>query len=789
MKRIGIAVKTTEGGRWILPQIREARNRGLDVIVLLPKGDGRLARMVTELAASDPGVTLERAQVEFTVPGWRAIREILALRKRILDLKLDAVLYHLYATALMFRFATLGTRLRRVHMVAGPLYLESKKIRIVERILARLDTIVICGSRYTYNLYRSIGIPERRLRIVPYGVDIDEFCPPTPEEKLSARAALDYKANEFVAVMVAYVYAPKNLVFAGRGIKGHEDVLAAWRMFSAQHPDARLLLVGGGFGPEGERYRQTLIDAVPGGLHAHHIRWLDSVDDVRIAYAAADISVSPSLSDNHGAALEASAMGVPCVVSGAGALPEAIDRNAGWVHRAGSVSSLLAALESAYEAGSNRQLEDLGRQARKYMTAKYSQAQGAIRVIDIVTDTERQEPGDARDPKQIRPETVTMFSEARIARNSLGHYVTHDSMMAEDKWERALVGLPGMRLAARVEDRGDASGSRIHGDIVPLPYYVGFARMILALPRLIRTIGRSVETSRVVCAKLPGVIGMIAIFCANRRGVVVVAEVVGDISEVLSTGAAGRLARHFAPVARLMTQIAVRRASVVRYVTRQVLQQRYPARADAHAISYTDVVIDNEIVQRSPNQIERGLIVAVGSQEQLYKGHDDLIRALPILARAHDEVHLELIGDGRYQAHLKSMAAELGVGERVAFTGYVSDRMELNSRLDRAHVFALPSKTEGLPRALIEAMSRGLPCVASRVGGVPELLDNSVTFPAGDVESLVATTSRLLGDAGYCKKQADRNAAVASRYSRSNMEQARKTWREAVVALLDIDRV
>jgi glycosyltransferase involved in cell wall biosynthesis len=318
------------------------------------------------------------------MPSIRAIRDVFSVRRTVKALHLDAVLYHLYATALMVRISTLGLRIRRVHMVAGPLYLESALIRGCERFLARLDSAIICGSRYTWEKYRSLGIAADRLSTIPYGVDLDVFTPPSEAVRAEARAELGYEPASFVAVMVSYVYAPKRMVFAGKGIKGHEDLLSAWPLFARRHSDVALLIVGSGFDAAGEQYRRELLGRIPARELGPRFRWLDSVDDVRLLYSAADLSISPSLSENHGAALEAAAMGVVSVVSDAGALPETIDRGAGWVHSAGSPSSLLDALEEAYGEWESSRLGQARVTARAFMEENFSQRGGARSVIDVL---------------------------------------------------------------------------------------------------------------------------------------------------------------------------------------------------------------------------------------------------------------------------------------------------------------------------------------------------------------------------------------------------------------------
>jgi glycosyltransferase involved in cell wall biosynthesis len=389
MTHLVIAVKTADGALWILPHVREARRRGRKVTVLTPDGDGRLVRALRSLSSTDPGISHRVSPFEFSFRRpWRAVRGLWRLRRTIRDLAPTVVLYHLYASALAVRIASIGLRLRRVHMVAGPLYLESTIIRLIERVLARLDDLIICGSEYTRRSYLRLGLPQRRLVTVPYGVDLTRFRPlGSDREAVRRRLGLDEYA--FVVGMVAYVYAPKSLVYNGEGIKGHRYLLQAWERFRQRHPDAQLLLVGSGFDAAGEAYRRRLMadhGVAPGAAQGADVHWLSTVADVRDAYTAMDVSVSPSLSDNHGAVLEASAMGVPSIVSDAGALPETVTSESGWVFPAGSTEALLGRLEAAYLDWTDGRLADRGRAARRYVSGQFDVAELSRQVISCLDE-------------------------------------------------------------------------------------------------------------------------------------------------------------------------------------------------------------------------------------------------------------------------------------------------------------------------------------------------------------------------------------------------------------------
>lgn len=375
MTRVTVVLKTNEGGMWILPQVAELLRRGHDVSLVVPPGAGRLRR-----ALDASGFPVEESPFNFSFrPRPGILRDLLRLRRLIRRTAPGIVFYHLYASALAARLATAGLPVRRVHMVAGPLYLESPSIRRVERVLCRMDHHLIAGSDHTARLYRRIGMSADRLSSVPYGVDLKRFAAGADQRV----ELFGCSPDAFIVAMVAYVYAPKSAVHPGVGIKGHDVLLDAWRAVSAQHPNALLVLVGSGFDADGEAHRQRLLTehAVAGNPN---VLWWDSVDDVRPVYSSSDLSVSPSLSENHGAALEASAMGLPCIVSDAGGLPETVIPESGWVVPAGDRSRLEAALLEAAALHRTGGLVTKGDRARELMVERFDLARSVERIGDAL---------------------------------------------------------------------------------------------------------------------------------------------------------------------------------------------------------------------------------------------------------------------------------------------------------------------------------------------------------------------------------------------------------------------
>lgn len=384
---LALIIKTNEGGLWIVPQVEEALSRGMRVTVILPSGDGRLYRTLNLLAEKHSDLFLVPLKFDFQFKMSPAtIRGLIELRKVLKEIKPTVVFYHLYASALAARLSMVGMRdIYRVHMVAGPLYLENKFISFAERILCRMDSVIIAGSEYTRERYLELEMPRGRLEAVPYGVDVEHFSPGIFDRN-EARRELGLAEDAFIVVMVAYVYAPKSLVYPGVGIKGHELILAAWNEFSSSKDNVHLVFVGSGFGVAGEMHRVHLKNRVEELGIADSITWIDSVDDVRQAYSASDLSVSPSLSENHGALLEASAMGIPSIVSDAGALPEATSPLAGWIFPRGNMEKLKDSLDASYSAWEQDHLNVMGDNARNLMIEEFSRDDCVARIVDILMD-------------------------------------------------------------------------------------------------------------------------------------------------------------------------------------------------------------------------------------------------------------------------------------------------------------------------------------------------------------------------------------------------------------------
>jgi glycosyltransferase involved in cell wall biosynthesis len=213
-----------------------------------------------------------------------------------------------------------------------------------------------------------------------------------------------------------------------------------------------------------------------------------------------------------------------------------------------------------------------------------------------------------------------------------------------------------------------------------------------------------------------------------------------------------------------------RNAACNLYVTERALQRRYPpGRRDA-SVGVSDVELPDAAFARSaPPGLEGGQrrrfrIAFVGALEVGYKALDVLIEAVASCVRAGLDAGLTILGTGRQRPLFEAQARRLGLSDRVAFLGSVPAGEPVRRQLDASDLFVLPSRQEGMPRALIEAMARGLPCIATRVGGVPELLPEDVLVAPGDAGELAAKILQLATSPARRARLSAQNLARARSY-------------------------
>ena len=290
----------------------------------------------------------------------------------------------------------------------------------------------------------------------------------------------------------------------------------------------------------------------------------------------------------------------------------------------------------------------------------------------------------------------------------------------------------------------------------------------LALPSagMERQMADAVRGADAVVARLPSEIGMLAIKHARQEGKPYAVEVAGcPWDGYFHHGALA--ARLYAPLGYLRMRRSLKAAPLALYVTSHWLQQRYPSSGSQASASNVELVpfttADEKRRDKRLAAIAGGkkpVFGTVGSLRTKAKGIQVALAALAKLRKSGVEVEYRVIGPGDRKPWIR-LAEQLGVADLVHFDGVRTPGEGVAAWLDEIDVHLQPSFREGLPRATIEAMSRGVACVGSTCGGIPELLPPVRLHRPGDVATLADRIRWLAGDAQalIAASRADRDMA------------------------------
>lgn len=304
-------------------------------------------------------------------------------------------------------------------------------------------------------------------------------------------------------------------------------------------------------------------------------------------------------------------------------------------------------------------------------------------------------------------------------------------------------------------------------------------------------IKNAVLKSDLLIARLPSTNGNIAVNYAKKINKPYLVEVVGCSWDALwNYNMKGKI---LAPASYLKQKKAIKGSEYTVYVTKRFLQNRYPTKGDS--VNCSNVLltnIDESVLKKRIEKIhnvnlENKLVIGTTAAVDVrYKGQESVIKALGKL-KEHGKTNFEyqLVGGGDH-SQLSLIAEKYNVSGQVKFLGAMPHNAVLNW-LDSIDIYAQPSKTEGLPRALIEAMSRGLLAIGSNAGGIPELLDCNYTFSKSRNNEVEIFNLLRKVKKDDLLVQAQRNFNVSKEYDKNSIESRRQLFFREFISKINKD--
>jgi glycosyltransferase involved in cell wall biosynthesis len=327
-----------------------------------------------------------------------------------------------------------------------------------------------------------------------------------------------------------------------------------------------------------------------------------------------------------------------------------------------------------------------------------------------------------------------------------------------------------VEVLARTEPAGEppegsrpASGPGVSW--LPVPRYAGLGSFLRQAPRVLGAIRQGRVEPGVLLLRGPSHLANLVYW--RSLGLPFAVEVLGDPEALYRTEAAHRA--WF--TANLRRQCAI--ALAAGFVSAE-LERKYPS-PNPHRL--LDIELPPEAFSTEPREhpgIPPFHVVSVGGFDHPVKGHDVLIRAAAIVP----DLFVTIVGGGCLRTQLESLAERSRA--RVKFAGQLGGAAAVREVLQTADLFVLASRTEGMPRALLEAMALGIPSVATHVGGIPELLPPEQLVPPGDPGRLAATISATLADPERYKRISSIGLRVASAYSLAELTRKRRRFLQEI---------
>ena len=321
---------------------------------------------------------------------------------------------------------------------------------------------------------------------------------------------------------------------------------------------------------------------------------------------------------------------------------------------------------------------------------------------------------------------------------------------------------------------------------VQLPEFLGPWQYLRIYPRIKAMAKQLLKEDDACVLRVPGYLSTMLWRQLRKTKRPYAVEVVGDPWQAFTPGTTKSFLRPLIRVkfTREMT-LQCRHASAAAYVTEKEIQKRYPPGNWSTHYSSIELspqdIIDQDAVQKRIEKIEQKSktkdpwrLCFVGSLWHLVKSPDVVIQAVADCLRRGCRLQLTLVGDGSLRPQLEEQTRRLNLTENVEFLGHLPPGKAINEQLDRADVFLLPSRSEGLPRSIIEAFARGLPCIGGNVGGFLELLEKRYQVDPEKKNALADTIINTITHPEAMKQAVVRNVKKAQEY-RSDVLKKRRT--------------
>jgi glycosyltransferase involved in cell wall biosynthesis len=300
-----------------------------------------------------------------------------------------------------------------------------------------------------------------------------------------------------------------------------------------------------------------------------------------------------------------------------------------------------------------------------------------------------------------------------------------------------------------------------------LPFYHGPWQFAKKYIKILKTLEKVIETCDCAVLRIPDQLAFQIFNKVKKANLPCAVEVVAHSWDLYAPGTIKTVLR---PLLRVLwdsnQKKLCKQADGVSYVTEKYIQKRYPSRIKEMDLErfetfYTSADLNPVYFGEARNRecFDKEVLnfVHVSGINNMAKGHYELLSVMADLKEQGYEHKLTFIGGGTLLNKFKELSKDMNIDDQVNFLGHLSNPSEIAEKLKASDMFVLPTMTEGLPRVILEAMAIGLPCIATNVGGIPELLSMDCLIPPNNINALREKIIYFLNNKKLLEKESGYN--------------------------------
>lgn len=327
-------------------------------------------------------------------------------------------------------------------------------------------------------------------------------------------------------------------------------------------------------------------------------------------------------------------------------------------------------------------------------------------------------------------------------------------------WGRYLEVFDEVRIASRVKEvqRIDDKWIRVDGEKVEvygIPFFQGpkeLASKYIDIQTTMRDIYNGCDAA---IYRMPSQTSYM-VYKKRRKDMPCAGEIVFDPTDSIKDSSLGVFVRFIDIIVALQLRSFCKKVNGVSYVTEHTIQNRFPSIAkmkgetrEYFESSYSTITLRDDAYtgpRDFRNKKTFSLIMSDVSMNGERKGERVVIQIVKMLNSLGYDVSATIIGDGSKRHEFEDYAKKCEISDKIFFTGLLPSSDDVREELLKSDIFVFPTKGEGLPRGVLEAMATGMPVVTTPVGGIPEVIEEEFLFHANDIEGFIGCLQRLMNN-------------------------------------------